>query len=71
MKTYCGTVRNGVVKLPPGAHVHDGERVVLAVLSAPGVCRDAGVARQLEDEDVEFVRACRGRLATSLRAEDA
>ena len=70
MKTYSGTVRNGAVELPPNAHVRDGERVVLAIVGEGGVSSETSLDRSLEDEDLEFVRACRGRIANSMRAED-
>ncbi len=70
MKTYSGTVRNGAVALPPGAHVRDGERVVLAVVGEQGAQPDRDLARSLEDEDLAFIRACRARIAQTMRSED-
>ncbi|NQT87955.1 hypothetical protein HQ560_14400 [bacterium] len=70
MKTYSGTVRNGAVTLPPDAHVRDGERVVLAVVSEQTAQSEVSLDRSLEDEDLEFIRACRGRIAQSMRSED-
>ncbi len=71
MKTFTGTVRDGVVRLPRRARVQDGSRVVLAVLSEEPAELDEQQMAELEKEDVEFMRACRGRLAKCLRDEDA
>ena len=71
MRTFTGTVRDGVIRLPAGARVRDGSKVVLAVLDEGASSVAEQDTTHLEDEDVEFVRACRGRLARHMRAEDA
>lgn len=71
MRTFTGTVRDGVVRLPRRARVQDGSRVVLAVLGEEPAELDEQQMAELEKEDVEFMRACRGRLAKYLRDEDA
>jgi len=68
MKTYSGTVRNGAVVLPPDAHVRDGERVVLAVVGEHESSWEEDRDRDLEDEDLAFVRACRAAIARIMRA---
>ena len=70
MKTFTGTVENGAVKLPARSGVRDGSRVVLAVIGEgqPGPVDE--VAAELEAEDVEFVRACRGRIVSHMRDEE-
>ena len=71
MRTFTGTVHNGTVKLPPGANVAEGARVVVAVLDAgPRGSELPSYPPELEAEDAAFVQACRGRLAPHLRDED-
>jgi hypothetical protein len=64
MRTFAGRVENGAVRLPEGAHVRDGTRVVVTVL--PHARKQgtlAGYPPELEAEDARFAQACRGRLA--------
>ena len=70
MKTYTATVENGVVRLPSGTPVRDGAKVVLAVLGDSPQDLDPQTLSDLEAEDLAFVRACRGRLARHMQAED-
>jgi hypothetical protein len=72
MKTFRGKVENGMVKIPPAAHVDEGARVFVAVLDdAPDDSDLPPYPPDLEAEDVAFVQACRGRLAKQLRDEEA
>ena len=70
MKTFTATVRNGVVRIPKDARVREGARVVLAVVGDSGGDGPSPPPPEIEAEDVEFVRACRGRLAAQMRAEE-
>ena len=70
MKTFTGTVKNGAVRLPPQAQVRDGSKVVMAVLSEGTRETENPLVAELEAEDVAFVRACRGRIAGHMRAEE-
>ena len=71
MRTSTATVQNGTVKLPPDANVEDGARVVVAVLGGePRGPELPAYPPDLEAEDVAFVHAWRGRLATHLRGEE-
>ena len=71
MRAFTATVQNGIVKLPPDANVEDGARVVVTVLDRePRGCELPPYPPELEAEDVAFVQACRGRLATHLRDEE-
>ena len=70
MKLYAGTVEDGLVKLPAYVRLPDGSKVVLAVVSGGGASMaDSGYA-PIEAEDIEFVRACRGRITQHMRDED-
>jgi len=71
MKVFTGTVKGGLVKLPSRARLRDGSRVVMAVLPDAEAAPDDARVAELEAEDVEFVRACRGRLTKHLHDEDA
>ena len=72
VKILSGTVEKGAIKLPPGANVPDGTRVLVAVrCSQPSDSKIPPYPPDLEAEDVAFVQACRGRLARQLRNEDA
>ncbi len=58
-----GTVKGSSVKLPDAIKVSDGSRVIVTVLEPTAKIEDKFLSEELENEDVEFVRACRGRLA--------
>ena len=62
-----GTVKGSSVKLPDVLKVSDGSRVIVTVLEPTTKIEDEFLSEELEDEDVEFVRACRGRLAKQLQ----
>jgi len=66
MKTFSATVRDGAVRVPRDAQVQDGAKVVVAVVSSGRAGEATSYPPELEAEDVEFVRACRGRLADSV-----
>lgn len=65
-----GTVRDSSVKLPDAVKVSDGSRVIVTVLEPTTKIEDKHLSEEIENEDVEFVRACRGRLAKQLQAAD-
>ena len=67
MKTIRGIVEGGVVKLPPGAQLAEGAQVVVTVIEP--ITSELMLPLELEDEDVAFARACRGRLNQELRSE--
>ena len=62
-----GTVKGSSVKLPDAIKVSDGSRVIVTVLEPTAKIEDKFLSEELEHEDVEFVRACRGRLAKQLQ----
>lgn len=68
MKTAKSSVRGGVISVPKGAHLREGQKVLL--IPVPDPTPAAPPPATVEDEDVAFVRACRGRLARQLEAED-
>ena len=70
MKTFTATVRNGVIRIPEGARVREGARVLLAVVGDPAGDGPSALPSEIEAEDVQFVRACQGRLAGQMRAEE-
>ena len=65
-----GTVKGSSVKLPDAIKVSDGSRVIVTVLEPTAKIEDKFLSEELENEDVEFVRACRGRLAKQLETAD-
>ena len=65
-----GTVKGSSVKLPDAIKVSDGSRVIVTILEPTDEIEDRFLSEELEDEDVEFVRACRGRLAKQLQTAD-
>lgn len=67
MRTIRGIVEGGVVKLPPGARLAEGAQVVVTMIEP--ITGELVLPPELEDEDVAFARACRGRLNQDLRAE--
>lgn len=68
MSPITGKVESGIVKLAPKGILPDGQKVVVIPLSSgEGNGRPSPEAEQ---EDVEFIRAGRGRLARQLRSED-
>ena len=70
MRTLQGVVKGGAVELPPGVEIMEGTRVIIAILRSPVAEEYAALPPEMEDEDVQFVRACRGRLARELRAQE-
>ena len=62
-----GTIENGLIKLPDVVKFSEGARVVVYVLEPPGKNGSRKLPKEIEDEDVEFLRACRGRLARQLQ----
>jgi hypothetical protein len=65
-----GTVIDSSVKLPDAIKVSDGSRVVVTILEPATNIEDKLLSQELENEDLEFVRACRGRLAKQLQTAD-
>ena len=55
------------MKLTDAIKVSDGSRVIVTILGSNTKSEDKFLSEELENEDVEFVRACRGRLAKQLR----
>ena len=64
-----GTVKGSSVKLPDAIKVSDGSRVIVTILGPNTKIEDEFLSEELENEDVEFVRACRGRLAKQLQKD--
>jgi hypothetical protein len=58
------------VKLPEAIKVSDGSRVIVTILEPATNIEDKLLSQELEDEDLEFVRACRGHLAQQLQTAD-
>ncbi len=56
-------------KLPDAIKVSDGSRVIVTILGPNTKIEDEFLSEELENEDVEFVRACRGRLAKQLQKD--
>ena len=65
-----GTVKGSSVKLPEGLRVSDGSRVIVTILEPDTNIEDHLLSQELENEDLEFVRACRGRLVKQLQTAD-
>jgi hypothetical protein len=65
-----GTVKDSSVKLPKAIKVSDGSRVIVTILEPATNIEDTLLSQELENEDLEFVRACRGRLAKQLQTAD-
>ena len=65
-----GTIKGSSVKLPEAIKVSDGSRVIVTILEPAADIGDKLLSRELENEDLEFVSACRGRLAKQLQTAD-
>ena len=65
-----GTVKGSSVKLPDAIKVSDGSRVIVTFLEPTTKIKDKLLSEELENEDIEFVRACLGRLAKQLQKGD-
>ena len=59
--------KGGSVKLANTVKVSDGSRVIVTILEPIAKIEKEILSEELENEDVEFVRACRGRLAKQLQ----
>jgi hypothetical protein len=68
MSPIKGMVENGNVRLGQKGVLRDGQRVV--VIPVPSTEGPVVPSPEAEREDVEFVRASRGRRARQLEAED-
>lgn len=68
MSPIQGMVENGNVRLGKKGVLRDGQRVV--VIPIPSAEGPVGSSPEAEQEDIEFVRASRGRRARRLQAED-
>lgn len=53
--------------MPEALKVADGSRVVITILEPHTGNKKKLLPEKIEEEDVEFVRACRGRLAIQLQ----
>jgi hypothetical protein len=60
---FQGTVKGSSVKLTDAIKVSDGSRVIVTILEPTTKIKDKPLSQELENEDIEFVRAFRGRLA--------
>ena len=65
-----GTVKGSLVKLPDDVKVSDGLRVLVTILEPTYKNTGKFLSEEIEHEDVEFVRACRGRLAKQFQTTD-
>ena len=65
-----GTVKGSSVKLPETVKVSDGSRVIVTILEPTTKIKDKLLSQEIENEDLEFVLACRGRLAKQLQTAD-
>ncbi|MBI4565385.1 MAG: hypothetical protein HY716_11890 [Planctomycetes bacterium] len=63
-----GKVEKGSVRLARKRIFPEGQRVI--VIPVPVVAKGFQVSTKAEQEDVEFVRATRGRLARHLKFEE-
>lgn len=70
MITVPGTVQGGLVRLPAAMRIADGSRVMITILESVFINDNRILSEDIEIEDVEFVRACRGRLAKQLQKAD-
>jgi hypothetical protein len=70
MITVPGTVQGGLVRLPAAMRIADGSRVIITILESVFINDNRILSEDIEIEDVEFVRACRGRLAKQLQKAD-
>ena len=70
MKTITGVVENGVVKLPPKARVRDGSKVIMMVMDKKRRRSMPPLDPKLDEEDAQFVRACRRSINEAMRAEE-
>jgi hypothetical protein len=68
MSPIKGTVENGNVRLVKGGTLRDGQKVI--VIPLPSDEGPVEITREAEQEDIEFVRASRGRLARQLDFHD-
>lgn len=65
-----GTVKGSSVKLPDAIKVSDGSSVIVTILEPATNLEDKTLSQELEKEDLEFVRACRRRLAKQLQTTE-
>jgi len=68
IKPVEGTVEGAMVRLTHGGGLADGQRVV--VVAIPPYPPGPEISPEMEEEDVAFVRVCRGRLARQLNSAD-
>jgi hypothetical protein len=68
MSPIKGMVQNGNVRLGEKGVLREGQRVV--VIPIPSTEGPVHPTPEAEQEDVEFVRASRGRRARQLESED-
>jgi hypothetical protein len=66
MITVTATVQGGLVKLPEAIRIANGTRVIITILAPVAKNGKRFLPEDIEAEDIEFVRACRGRLAKQL-----
>ena len=70
MVTISGTVHAGAVRFPETLSVADGTRVIITILEPIPKIENRLLPENIEAEDLEFVRACRGRLARQFQEVD-
>jgi len=66
MVTVSATVQGGSIKLPEAMRLANGTRVIITILAPVVKNGKRFLPEDIEAEDLEFVRACRGRLAKQL-----
>jgi hypothetical protein len=69
MITVQGTVKNGMVRLPATVKLSDGWHVMITIFESNSKRTSNAPSKNIEAEDVDFVRAGRGHLAMQLRQE--
>lgn len=69
--TFKGIVKDGVVRLAPGAKLRNGTEVIVAVWRRPRKLEKWSVPPEIEAEDAEFVRICRPSINKAMRADEA
>jgi hypothetical protein len=68
MSPFRGKVERGVVRLSRKKALPEGQKVI--IVPVPSAAKGSLASPEAEQEDVEFVRATRGRLARQLKSEN-
>lgn len=66
MRTLKGVVEDGIIKVPNPSGLAEGATVTVALIEEADLSGPNPIPAGIEAEDVEFVRACRGRLVRHL-----